>query len=98
MSPELPFATGGEVAGVVREADPASGFAPGDRVAALTHWGAVAELALAMPQHAVRLPERMSFVEGAASYLNYATAWYALHRLEVREGETVLVQGAAGGV
>jgi NADPH:quinone reductase len=98
MRPELPFATGAEVAGVVREADPASGFAPGDRVAALTHWGAVAELALAMPQHTVRLPERMSFVEGAALYLNYETAWYALHRLGVREGETVLVQGAAGGV
>jgi NADPH:quinone reductase len=98
MHPPLPFATGAEVAGVVREADPASGFAPGDRVAALTHWGGVAELALAMPQHTVRLPDAMSFVGGAALYLNYATAWYALHRLRVREGETVLVQGAAGGV
>jgi NADPH:quinone reductase len=58
----------------------------------------VADLALAMPQHTVRLPDAMSFVDGAALYLNYATAWYALHRLEVRDGETVLVQGAAGGV
>jgi NADPH2:quinone reductase len=98
MRPELPFATGAEVAGVVRDADPASGFTPGERVAALTHWGGVAELALAMPQHTVRLPDAMSFVEGAALYLNYETAWYALHRLEVGKGETVLVQGAAGGV
>jgi NADPH:quinone reductase len=98
MRPPLPFATGAEVAGIVREAAPGSGFVPGDRVAALTHWGGVAELALAMPQHTVRLPETMSYAQGAALYLNYATAWYALHRVGLREGETVLVQGAAGGV
>ena len=98
MHPPLPFATGAEVAGVVREADPASGFAAGDRVAALTHWGGVAELALAMPQHTVRLPGAMSYAQGAALYLNYTTAWYALHRAGVHAGETVLVQGAAGGV
>jgi len=98
MRPPLPFATGAEVAGVVREADPASGFAPGDRVAALTHWGGVAELALAMPQHVLRLPDAMDYAQGAALYLNYATAWYALHRARVHAGETVLVQGAAGGV
>jgi NADPH:quinone reductase len=98
MRPELPFATGAEVAGVVVEADPETGFAPGDRVAGLTHWGGVAELALVMPQHALRLPDTMSFAQGAALYLNYCTAWYALHRVGAREGETVLVQGAAGGV
>jgi NADPH:quinone reductase len=98
MHPPLPFATGAEVAGVVREADPASGFRAGDRVAALTHWGGVAELALAMPQHTLRLPDSMSYAQGAALYLNYCTAWYALHRVGVHAGETVLVQGAAGGV
>jgi NADPH2:quinone reductase len=98
MRPELPFATGAEVAGVVVEADPATGFAAGERVAALTHWGGVAEYALAMPQHTLRLPDALSFVQGAALYLNYCTAWYALHRLAVAPGETVLVQGAAGGV
>jgi NADPH2:quinone reductase len=98
MHPPLPFATGAEVAGVVREAAPGTGFAPGDRVAALVHWGGVAELALAMPQHTVRLPDGMSYAQGAALYLNYATAWYALYRAHVREGEAVLVQGAAGGV
>ena len=98
MRPELPFATGAEVAGVVVEADPETGFAAGERVAALTHWGGVAEYALAMPQHTLRLPDSLSFVQGAALYLNYCTAWYALHRLAVEPGETVLVQGAAGGV
>jgi NADPH2:quinone reductase len=98
MHPPLPFPTGAEVAGVVVEADASTGFALGDRVAALTHWGGVAELALAMPQHTLRLPDAMSFAAGAALYLNYATAWYALHRLGALAGETVLVQGAAGGV
>jgi NADPH2:quinone reductase len=98
MHPPLPFATGAEVGGVVVEADRASGFAAGDRVAALTHWGGVAERALAMPQHTLRLPDSMSYAQGAALYLNYATAWYALHRAGVHAGETVLVQGAAGGV
>ena len=98
MRPELPFATGAEVSGVVVEADPETGFGAGERVAGLTHWGGVAEYALTMPQHTVRLPDSMSFVQGAALYLNYATAWYALHRLAVTPDETVLVQGAAGGV
>jgi NADPH2:quinone reductase len=98
MRPELPFATGAEIAGVVVDADPDTGFVPGERIAALTHWGGVAEYALAIPQNTVRLPDHMSFVQGAALNLNYVTAWYALYRLQVREGETVLVQGAAGGV
>ena len=60
MHPPLPFPTGAEVAGVVAEADAETGFAPGDRVAALTHWGGVAELALAMPQHTLRLQKTMT--------------------------------------
>jgi NADPH2:quinone reductase len=98
VHPPLPFATGAEVAGIVLEAPPGSAFAVGDRVAALTHWGGVAERALVMPQHTLRLPDALSFAQGAALYLNYATAWYALHRADVGAGETVLVQGAAGGV
>jgi NADPH2:quinone reductase len=96
--PELPFATGAEVAGVVVEADARSRFSVGDRVAGLCQFGAAAEYALVMPQYTIRLPEAMSFTQGAALYLNYCTAWYALHRLGVVAGETVLVQGAAGGV
>ncbi|HET6507918.1 MAG TPA: NADPH:quinone oxidoreductase family protein [Baekduia sp.] len=98
MRPELPFAIGAEVAGVVAEAPEGSPLAVGDRIAALTHWGAVAEYALAMPQHALRLPDHLSYAQGAALYLNYCTAYYALHRVGVTAGETVLVQGAAGGV
>jgi NADPH2:quinone reductase len=98
LSVPPPFVTGGEIAGVVLEATSESGFAAGDRVAGLVHWGGMAELALGMPQYTVALPESMSFAEGAALYLNYSTAWFAVQRAGVQTGETVLVQGAAGGV
>lgn len=94
----VPYVPGGEVAGIVREATPESGFAVGDRVASLTMWGGLAEQALGLPQYAVRLPDSLSFAEGAALYLNYATACFAAERAAIAEGETVLIHGAAGGV
>ncbi|MGX6448511.1 NADPH:quinone oxidoreductase family protein [Patulibacter sp. S7RM1-6] len=93
-----PYVSGSEVAGVVLEAPEGSGFAPGDRVGGIVWQGALAERALALPEYAVRLPDGMDFAAGAALYMNYSTAWYALDRAGVREGETVLVHGAAGGV
>jgi NADPH2:quinone reductase len=94
----LPFTVGSEISGVVLEAPPASGFAPGDRVGGIIWQGALAERALAVPDYTVKLPDSMTFTEGAALYMNYATSWYAYRRAGVRPGEVVLVQGAAGGV
>jgi NADPH2:quinone reductase len=94
----VPFVSGSELAGVVVASTPASGFAVGDRVAGIVFWGALAEFALIAPDYAVRLPDAVSFVDGAAVYLNYSTAWYAYFRSGVRSGQTVVVQGAAGGV
>ncbi|HET7399116.1 MAG TPA: NADPH:quinone oxidoreductase family protein [Intrasporangium sp.] len=93
-----PYIAGGEVSGVVLEAHPGSRFRPGDRVASLTLWGGLAERALGQPRYTVRLPDSMSFIEGAALQLNYATAWFALYRVGLWPGETVLIHGAAGGV
>jgi NADPH:quinone reductase len=95
---DAPYVVGGEYAGVVLEAPPGSRFRPGDRIAGFSCWGAIAERALGIPRHAVRIPESMSWVEGAAFYLNYVTAWFSLHRAGFRDGESVLVHGAAGGV
>ncbi|NKQ51882.1 NADPH:quinone oxidoreductase family protein [Amycolatopsis sp. K13G38] len=94
----VPYVAGGEVAGVVLEAPEGSGFAPGDRVASLTIWGAMAERALGLPDYTVRLPDSMDFVAGAALHLNYSTAWFTLHRVGLDKGEDVLVHGASGGV
>ncbi|MGI6869755.1 NADPH:quinone oxidoreductase family protein [Amycolatopsis sp. 3B14] len=93
-----PYVAGGEAAGVVLEAPPGSGFRPGDRVASLTVWGALAERALGIPRYTVKLPDDFDFVSGAALYLNYATAWFSLHRVNFTKGEDVLVHGASGGV
>jgi NADPH2:quinone reductase len=46
-----------------------------------------------------RLPEKLDFAQGASLVLNYHTAYFALKlRGRLREGETVLVHGGAGGV
>lgn len=94
----VPYVTGGEASGVVLEAGPGSRFQVGDRVAGLTVWGAAAERALGLPRYTVRIPDAMSYLDGAAVYLNYATAWFALYRVGFTPGESVLVHGAAGGV
>ena len=93
-----PYVSGGEFAGVVLEAPAGSRFAVGDRVAGMTVFGAIAERVLAIPRYTVRIPDTMSWVRGAAYYLNYATAWFTLRRAGFAEGESVLVHGAAGGV
>ncbi len=93
-----PYVTGGEYAGVVLEAPPGSRFRPGDRVAGLSVWGAAAERVLGIPRYTVRIPDAMSWADGAAYFLNYATAWFTLDRAGFRHGQSVLVHGAAGGV
>lgn len=93
-----PYVTGGEYAGVVLEAPSGSRFQPGDRVAGLSVWGAAAERVLGIPRYTVRIPDTMSWADGAAYFLNYATAWFTLDRAEFQDGQSVLVHGAAGGV
>jgi NADPH2:quinone reductase len=93
----VPYVVGSEVAGVVAESESPE-FRVGDRVGGIVFWGGIAEQCLVAPEYTVRLPAGMPFAEGAAVYLNYSTAWFAYHRAEVKPGQTVLVQGAAGGV
>jgi len=98
IKPDPPFTLGSEVSGVVREAPADSGFAPGDRVAAFT-MGAFAEVAAAPPHMTFKLPEELSFEQGAGLVLNYHTAHFCLiRRGDLKEGETLLVHGAGGGV
>src|SRR6201989_660460 len=99
IKPPLPFVPGSEVGGVVREAAPGSGFAPGDRVAAFSMLGGFAEVAVAPEFLTFALPEGLDFAQGAALILNYHTAYFALRmRGRLRADETVAVHGAAGGV
>jgi NADPH2:quinone reductase len=99
LKPPLPFIPGSEVAGIVRSASPGAGVSVGERVAAFCALGAFAEQALAPPFLTFALPDILDFAQGAGLILNYHTAYFALAlRGRLREGETVLVHGAAGGV
>ncbi len=99
LKPPLPFVPGSEVAGVVRSAPDDTGLAPGDRVAAFCGLGGFAEVAVAPEFFSFPLPEELDFAQGAALVLNYHTAYFALKlRGRLRDGETVLVHGGAGGV
>ena len=96
----LPFAPGGELAGVVVEVGAGvTRLKVGDRVAALTHWGGFAEFAIAQEARATIVPETMELEVAGAFTLVYGTAHHALkQRGALKAGETVLVLGASGGV
>src|SRR3954453_23753745 len=98
LKPDLPFVPGSEVAGIVRSAPAGAPVREGDRVAAFCALGAFAEVAVAPEFLAFPLSDALDFAQGAALVLNYHTAWFALKlRGRLREGEWVLVHGAAGG-
>jgi NADPH:quinone reductase len=99
IKPPLPFVPGSEVAGIVRSAPARADVKTGDRVAAFCALGGFAETAVAPPFLTFALPEELDFAQGAGLILNYHTAYFSLlTRGRLREGETALVHGAAGGV
>ena len=61
--------------------------------------GALAEFTLMTAAEAYPAPESLDDAEASALHIAYQTGWFALHRRAgLREGETVLVHAAAGGV
>jgi NADPH2:quinone reductase len=99
LKPPLPFVPGSEVAGIVRSAPEGSGVKPGERVAAFCALGGFAETAVAPEFFTFALSPELDFAQGAGLILNYHTAYFSLAlRGRLKEGETLLVHGAAGGV
>lgn len=100
FKPELPFAPGGEVAGIVKMAgENVRHVKPGDAVFALTGWGGFAEEVVADSLKTLPVPKGMDFVTAATTMYTCGTSMHALkQRGQLREGETLLVLGAAGGV
>ncbi len=99
--PQLPYTPGIDGAGVVETVGPGvERFQVGDRVyIAGSVSGTYAELALCSETQVYRLPQRLSFQQGAAVGVPYGVAYRALfHRAAARPGETLLVHGATGGV
>lgn len=95
---------GWDVAGTVEETGPGvTGIARGDRVIGLSDrldvpLGAQAEHVVLDADEVTRAPAGVSLVEAATLPLNGLTAVQALDRLDLNQGETLLVTGAAGAV
>ena len=100
IKPPLPYTPGGEIAGEVVELGPdVEGIALGERVAVSCGFGGFVERIAVPAVLARRLPQRLSFGQGAALVQSYATALFALTRRgTVRRDDWVLVLGAGGGV
>ncbi len=98
--PKPPFTPGYELVGVVEGLGPGcSRLREGDRIGALTVWGADAERVCVPEKYAVAVPEDLDPAEVVSLIFPYMTAYPMLHRAaRVVRGETVLVHGAAGRV
>ena len=97
----LPSGIGSEAAGVVEEVGAGVvGLGPGDRVAYATGpVGAYAEARVMPASVLVKLPDGVEDRTAAAIMLKGLTVWYLLHKThKLREGETVVLHAAAGGV
>jgi len=96
----LPFINGQEAAGIVKDvgAD-VSGVIVGDRVAYTNSLGSYAEYAAVPAARLVKIPDGLSFEQGAAAMLQGMTAHYLLNSTyKLQSGETALIHAAAGGV
>lgn len=105
VKPALPYTPGTDAAGeVVAVGADVSGFEFGDRVyvggtAQGKLFGAYTSHALCDASQIHRLPNNITYAEGAAVNVPYVTAYRALiQRANLKAGETVLVHGASGGV
>jgi NADPH2:quinone reductase len=101
IKPPLPYTPGSDAAGLVESVgNGVERLAPGDRVyVGGTISGAYAEQTLAEAWQVHPLPSAVSFEQGAAINVPYATAYRALFQVgRAVGGETVLIHGASGGV
>ncbi|MDB5726697.1 MAG: oxidoreductase [Novosphingobium sp.] len=100
FKPVLPFSPGGELSGIVAAVgDGVTKFAIGDRVSALTKWGAFADFVVAQADQTTVVPDGVDLDVAAAITLAHGTVFHAFkQRANLQSGETLLVLGASGGV
>jgi len=105
IKPDLPYTPGADAAGVIDQVGAGvTGWKAGQRVyisgtAQGKAQGAYAQYAVCLPEQLHRLPDRISFAQGAGLFVPYVTAWRALFgRANTRAGDRVLIHGASGGV
>jgi len=101
VKPALPFSPGMECAGEIAEiGTDVSGLGRGQRVMAFTRaGGSYAEEVVVKAASVWPIPDNMDFITAAGFPVVYGTSHYALtYRGSLKDGETLLVTGAAGGV
>lgn len=101
QKPNLPYTPGKDGAGIVETVGAnVTKFKAGDRVlTADSISGTYAEFCLCEEKNLIKLPENISFEQGAGVFVPFATAYRALfQKAKGTAGETVLVHGASGGV
>jgi NADPH2:quinone reductase len=98
IKPPVPYRPGSEIVGrVIEVASDVTNLKIGDRV--FSPSGGFADEAVLSASRVIPIPEQLSDGQGATFMQSYLTAWFAFHkRAQVREGATMLVLGAGGGV
>ncbi|MFN2099937.1 NADPH:quinone oxidoreductase family protein [Altererythrobacter sp. MF3-039] len=98
--PERPYSPGGEISGVVEAVgEGVDGFEVGDRVMAGIGNGGLCEKVCVDAGRMFKVPDGVSFEKAASLLMTYGTTIHGLKdRGHIKEGDTVLVLGAAGGV
>jgi NADPH2:quinone reductase len=100
FKPALPFTPGNEVAGIVSAVgEEVTNYKVGDEVMAMPPFGGYAEQIIATPSQVSKKPANMDFATAACFSTTYGTSHYGLKdKAKLKEGETVLILGASGGV
>ncbi len=100
FKPELPFSVGSDIAGVVKEVgEGVKHVKVGDEVFGITATGGFAEEVLVPANSVFPKPPMMDYKIAASFMMAYGTSYHALKdRAKLKEGETLVVLGASGGV
>lgn len=100
FKPPRPFAPGGEISGTIEAlGEGVEGFAVGDKVICGVGNGGLQEKVAVAAARLFKVPEGIDLVQASALLMTYGTTIHGLKdRGDIKEGETVLILGAAGGV
>lgn len=102
LTPALPFTPGQEVTGVITAVGEGVERGVGEKVMGVTAFylahGSFAEECLALEATVFPVPSGLTDIEAAGFWIPHLTAWTGLvERAHIREGESLVVLGAAGG-
>ena len=96
---EPPFTPGNEVCGYIEDSGDDVDIENGTKVIALPPIGGFSEYVCVDKNLVIPVSEKVDSMAGASLPINYGTCYYALkRRANIKEGETLLVLGASGGI